>query len=249
MAIVDEIHERLIGRLEGRTVADVRIGLGYVAVKLDGGRCGLAYSFREEAAEGGCTMREAGTLAGRPASELAAWVKHPDAVAAAVGLATLNALLDPPEDATKADLLDFLNIGGNDVVGMVGFFIPWVDTLRSRARALHIFERRPQYQPGVLPDWAAGMILPECDVVIISGATVVNRTLDSLLACCGKAREIAIAGPTTPLAPEVFRSRGVTLLGGVRVLDPDRVLRITGEGGGTRSFGKTIEKITVRLKP
>jgi len=249
MAIIDEIHERLRGRLPGRTAAEVRVGLGYAAVKLDDGRCGLAYSFREEAGEGGCTMREAGTLAGRPASDLASWVKQPDAVAAAVGLATLNALVDPPEGATKADLLELIDIRNDDVVGMVGFFIPWVDTLRSRARALHIFERRLQYQPGVLPDWAAGMILPECDVVIISGTTVVNRTLDALLPCCKKARQIAIAGPTTPLVPDVFRSRGVTLLGGVRVLDPDRALRIVGEGGGTRSFGKTVEKITVRLEP
>jgi uncharacterized protein (DUF4213/DUF364 family) len=249
MAIVDEIYNRLNVLLQGRTVAEVRMGLGYTAVGLDNGRCGIAYTYREEAHEGCSAVREAGTLAGRPASELASWVKRPDAVAGAVGLATLNALIDPPADATDSDLLDLLEIHSDEAVGMVGYFGPWVEVLRGRVRALHIFERRPQRQPEVLPDWAASTLLPECHAVIISGTTIINRTLDGLLAHCGNAREIAISGPSTPLVPEVFRLRGVTLLGGVQVVNPERLFQIVSEGGGTRHFGTAVRKLAVRLKP
>jgi uncharacterized protein (DUF4213/DUF364 family) len=249
MAILDEVHDRLNVPLRGRTVTELRIGLGYTAVGLDNGRCGIAYTYREEAREGCSAVREAGTLAGRTAAELASWVKRLDAVAGAVGLATLNALIDPPADATDSDMLELMEIRPDETVGMVGYFGPWVEALRGRVRELHIFERRPTDQPEVLPDWAASALLPACHVVIVTGTTIINRTLDGLLPHCRNAREIAVSGPSTPLMPEVFRPRGVTLLGGVQVVDPERVFRVVSEGGGAKRFGKAVRKLTVRLRP
>jgi len=249
MAILDEIFGRLDVSLQGRIVTEVRIGLGYTAVGLDDGRCGMAYTFREEAHEGCSAVREAGTLAGRPAAELASWIQRPDAVAAAVGLATLNAVTDPPAEAMITDLLPLLEIRPDETVGMVGYFGPWVEALRGRVRALHIFERRPRSQADVLPDWAASSLLPKCHVVILSGTTIINRTLDGLLPHCRNAREVVVSGPSTTLLPEVFRARGVTLLGGVQVVSPAQVFRIISEGGGTKRFGKAVRKLTVRLKP
>ena len=81
-------------RLLRTLVADVRLGLGYTAVQLDDGRCGLAYTFRHELHEGCGVMSEAGTLAGRRASDLAQWAKSTDLLVSAVGLATLNALIE-----------------------------------------------------------------------------------------------------------------------------------------------------------
>ena len=161
-----------------RSVADVRVGLGYTAVQLDDGRCGLAYTFRDEVHEGCCVISEAGTLMGRRASDLAEWARSTNPVASAVGLATLNALTDVPPSATEADLLTELQVTSNDVIGMVGYFGPLVGPLRSRGKALHVFERRPTGESGVLPEAAAADILPQCHVVILSATTLINRTLD-----------------------------------------------------------------------
>jgi uncharacterized protein (DUF4213/DUF364 family) len=119
--------------------------------------------------------------------------------------------------------------------------------LRGRAKELRIFERHRRDAPGVLPDWAASAALPECQVVLISATTLLNRTVDALLDLVGPAREVAILGPSTPLLSELFAGRGVTLLAGVQVVDPDQVLRIVSEGGGTRQLGKAVRKLTVRL--
>jgi uncharacterized protein (DUF4213/DUF364 family) len=246
--LINEICDFLMPAAALRSIADVRIGLGYTAVRLDDGHCGLSYTFRNEIHEGCCVIREAGTLSGRPASLLAEWTRSTDPIASAAGLATLNALTDVPPGAAEADLLAELHVASSDAVGMVGYFGPLVSPLRSRGRILHIFERRPHAESGVLPESATAEILPQCNVVILSATTLLNRTLDGLLDHCRNAREVAILGPSTPLLPEVFLGRRLTLLSGVCVVDhPDRVLRIVSEGGGTRQFGGAVRKVTLRL--
>jgi uncharacterized protein (DUF4213/DUF364 family) len=245
--LIDEVCDLLLPAAAGRRVAEVRIGLGYTAVQLDDGCCGLAYTLRDDIQSGCCVIGAAGTLAGRPASELAAWAKSLDSIHAAVGLATLNALVEKPLDAVETDLLTLLPVGPDDVIGMVGYFGPLVEPLRKRCRALHILERHPGAESGLLPESAAGEVLPRCQIVILSATTLLNRTLDGLLQLCRNAREVAILGPSTPLLPEVFATRGATLLSGVHVIDPERALRIVSEGGGTRQLGEAVKKLTVRL--
>lgn len=245
--LIDEVCDFLSPAAATRSVADVRVGLGYTAVQLDDGRCGLAYTFRDEVHQGCCVISAAGTLAGRRASDLADWARSPDPVVSAVGLATLNALTDVPPIETGADLLTELQVTSNDVIGMVGYFGPLVGPLRSRGKALHVFERRPSGESGVLPEAATADILPQCRVVILSATTLINRTLDDLLVLCRNAREVAILGPSTPLLPAVFAERGVTFLSGVQVVERERVLRVVSEGGGTRQFGRAVRKVTLRL--
>jgi uncharacterized protein (DUF4213/DUF364 family) len=247
--LIDELHERLADRAPGVLVQDVRIGLGYTAVRLNTGACGLAYTFREEAGEGCSVVQRAGSIAGRQVTELAGWAKELNAVTAAVGLATLNALIEAPLGTTEEDIASALRVKPSDVVGMVGYFGPLIDFLTKRAAKLHIFERRPTGDGRVLPDWAAAALLPECDVVLLSATTIANRTIDSLLEWPRHAREIALLGPSTPMVPDLFAARGVTLLSGVQVIDADRVLQIVSEGGGTRSFGTAVRKLVLRLKP
>jgi uncharacterized protein (DUF4213/DUF364 family) len=244
--IIDDICDLLLSPAANHSVADVRVGLGYTVVQLDDGRCGLAYTFRDDIQEGCCVIKAAGTLVGQQAAELAAWARSPDPLAAAVGLATLNALVAVPLNAVEADLLTQLEVTSNDVIGMVDYFGPLIGPLRTRGKALHVFERRPSAKSGVLPESAAAEILPQCRVVILSATALLNRTLDDLLAWCRNAREVAILGPSTPLLPQVFAGRGVTLLSGVQVVDGERVLRLVSEGGGTRQLGSAVRKLTVR---
>jgi len=245
--ITDELLELLAEKARHRVVQDVRIGLGYTAVLLDDGACGLAYTFRDEAAEGCSVLQQAGTVAGRAALEVAAWANGLDAVSAAVGVATLNALIEPPANALEADVRELIRVRPNDVVGMVGHFGPLVTFLRDSAARLHIFERRPAQEPDVHPAWTAPMLLPECDVVIITSASLVTRALDELLERAVRAHELVLLGPSTPMLPEVFAKRRVTLLSGVHVVDGAGLLRVVSEGGGTREFGTTVRKLALRL--
>ena len=245
--LADEICAEVLSMAGGQRVAEVRIGLGYTAVSLENGRCGLAFTLHEKEYESCTVIAEAGTLAGRKASELISWMKQSDETACAIGLATANALIGLPNGAIESDILDLLPVGPEYAVGMIGYFGPLVDAIRRRARILHIFERKPIPDLGVLSESAAPDLLPECRIVVLSATTLLNHTLDGLLDCCSNAREIAILGPSTPFLPALFSRRKVTILSGIHVVDSARVLRIVSEAGGTRSFGRAIRKLSLRM--
>jgi len=57
-----------------------------------------------------------------------------------------------------------------------------------------------------------------------------------------------VIGPTATLIAEPFARRGVTVVGGTRVLAADELLDLLAEGGsGYHFFGKTVERVTLRL--
>ena len=245
--LADEIYAEVLAIAAEHRVADIRVGLGYTAVALEDGRCGLAYTLHEKEYESCTVIAEAGTLVGRKASELISWMKQSDVTACAIGLATANALIDIPHGAAESDILDLLPVGSEDAVGMIGYFGPLVGPIRKRARILHIFERKPIPDLGVLPDSAAGDLLPECQVVVLSATTLLNQTIDGLLAYCKAAREVTILGPSTPFLSDPLRKRGVTILSGVQVVNTPQVLRVVSEAGGTRKFGSAVRKLTLRV--
>jgi uncharacterized protein len=243
--LVDEIYREVSAIAADHYAVDIRVGLGYTAVVLEDGRCGLAFTLHEQEYESCTIIAEAGTLAGRKASELISWIKRPEETACAIGLATVNALIGLPKGTTESDILELLQVESEDAVGMIGYFGPLVDSIKKRARVLHIFERKPIPDLGVFPDSAAGDLLPQCQVVIMSATTLLNHTIDRLLDSCRAAREIAVLGPSTPFLPEVFSRRDVTLLSGIYVVNGPQVLRVASEAGGTRNFGRAIRKLNL----
>jgi uncharacterized protein len=245
--LLDDVCDQLLPLAGARTVTDVRIGLGYTAVQLDNGRCGLAYTFRHATGGGCCAVKKAGTYCGQGASELAQCAHSQDVIVAAVGLATLNALT-PSGLSSDGDILDLLAIKPTETVGMIGYFGPLVGPLKNMAKTLNIFEKREDMGPGVLPEEAEERVLPECQVVIVSATTLLNRTVDTVLSYCQGAREVAILGPSTPLLPSVFAPHGVTILSGMEVTDPNTAKRIISEGGGTRQLLQATRKVGLRIK-
>lgn len=260
--IIDELLHTVAGDLRKRTVKDIRIGLGYTAVKLDDGSCGLAATMRDELSPCCTVLERAGTLADQRADSLAELALSADSLEATLGVATINAILGSRAlegESTESDIVRDLAITEGDSVGMIGYFGPLVGLIRKSCRELYIFERRlPAFEaaigrgmPGdalrIYPDWAVELLLPRCDVVLISGTTVINKTLDHLLDLSRGRGRVALVGPTTPLS-EVFAKYGVSFLFGSRVRDAERVLRIVSEGGGTTTFGSAVSKVTVRLR-
>jgi uncharacterized protein (DUF4213/DUF364 family) len=244
--LADEIVDHGLTLAQQRAAVDVRVGLGYTAVRLEDGRCGLAYTLHENEYESCCVIPEAGSLAGRKASELIPWMKSPDVTACAVGLATLNAVIATPATAVESDIINLLPVRPEDSVGMIGYFGPLVGPIKNKACAFHVFERKPDPDYGILPESAAPDLLPKCQVVIVTATALLNQTIDGLLDLCRTAREVVILGPSTPFLPEIFRRHGVTMLSGIQVVDPARVLRTVSEGGGARQFGTAVRKLSLR---
>lgn len=95
----------------------------------------------------------------------------------------------------------------------------------------------------------AGSVVPAADVVLITGTTLLNNTLENLLVLCRPKARVVLVGPTVGLVPDAFLRRGVDVLGGVRVTAPDAFLDVLAEGGsGYHFFGRVAEKIVLRRR-
>jgi uncharacterized protein (DUF4213/DUF364 family) len=245
--ILDEILSALP---EGR-VTEVLIGLHWTAVvaEVDGQRrCGLASTLSgTEYHHGHADVPQAGRLASLPGLALAALAETELPMQASVGVAAINALL-PRQPTVWVDLNaeEVLAREGTDKqVALIGHF-PFVDALRSRVGELQVLEQRPQ--PGDLPASAAVEILPQADVVAISGTTLINHTLEPLLAMCSAEALVVLLGPSTPLSPVLF-THGVDLLCGSVVTDIKAVLQVVGQGGTFRQVRRAGVRTITMARP
>jgi uncharacterized protein len=241
--IINEILGSVESLLARREVVDVRIGLGYTGVLLDDGSMGLAYTFRDEVDDCCQAIDSAGELGGS-ALEIGQLALSTSIIEVSLGLAAINAVLNRDVQGVQGDLFSFLDIREGDKVGIIGDFRLMIDDLPPNTEIM-VFERK-RTDPGTYPDWAAEQMLPDADVVVITGTTVINKTIDHLLELSRDARTVAVVGPSTPLSG-VFRDHGVRLLGGMVVEDPRMAMRIIGQGGGTRKLGRVCKKITIDL--
>ena len=244
-----EIFEAVLEPVRAGTrrvgVEDVRVGVFYTGVKLSTGHAGMAYCPTEELprdhAERHSYMPRAGSLRTLSVEALASLAFSDNMLEASAGLAAINALAELQFDVgwpgarvvADADALDLLGVRPDDTVTLVGAFPYFIRRLQGKVARLHVTERNPEAYTGypLTPAEQQEAALAESDVVVITAAAIGNHTLDGILALCGRARGIAIAGPTTPLCPGPLFDRGVTVVGGTHVVDGDALLHAVGEGG------------------
>lgn len=188
--------------------------------------CGLASTFHEPHPDHR-PVRNAGSLTGLSALELAQYARSDNVLEASIGMAAINSLIDIDEArCVKENALDVLALKGSGKnIAIVGRF-PWIPKLRKIARTLWVIEQRPQ--EGELPAEAAEEVLPQADVVGLTGTSFVNHTVERLLDL-SKNSFVVIVGPTTPLSPVLF-DYGVDILAGVKVVEPDKTIRSISQG-------------------
>ncbi|MDY0261163.1 DUF364 domain-containing protein [Syntrophotalea acetylenica] len=242
-----KLQDFIADRVAGVKIAEVRIGLGYTAVKLDNGQAGLAWTPKSMGGE--CThLHNAGTLCEKPAMELLAGLTEARPLLRALGLATANAALaaHPCPGATTVNALSPLGITADSRVAMVGYFGPVVSDLGKVGCHLDIIELDSS-RPGVISPEQGKKALKACDIAILTGTSLITGTLDDLLSSLGDPRGVLLLGPSAPLCPEIFADTPVTQISGARVLDCDSVFRVVSEGGGTRLFKPHVAFETVTL--
>jgi uncharacterized protein (DUF4213/DUF364 family) len=148
----------------------------------------------------------------------------------------------------EGNILDELDIKPTDTVAMVGNIRPFVEPVRRKASNLWIFERGGRFDEGVLPDTACEKLLPEADVVIITGSAIANGTIERLLQLSQIARKVGVVGPSASIVPDPLFKRGADVVGGVIVTDADKALRIIAEGGGTPQLKAAVRFVTMKPK-
>jgi len=188
--------------------------------------CGLASTFHEERLHHRA-VRSVGNLRHKSALELSEYARSDNLLEASIGMAAINSLIDINEaKCVEENAFDVLIRKGRGMnIAIVGHF-PWVPKLREAAKELWVIEQRPQ--EGDLPAEAAEYILPQADVVGITGTSFINHTIERLLELSKRSFTV-IVGPTSPLSPILF-DYGVDVVGGVKVIEPRNTIRSISEG-------------------
>lgn len=193
---------------------------------------GLASTLIGNSPHGHDSVREVGCLHEKSARQLAEYARSENPLEVSIGFAAINSLLEVDESHSvqinAAEVLAERGRGKN--VALIGHF-PFIPKLREVASQLWVIEQRPADDE--YPASAAADLLPQAEVVAITGTALMNHTLDGLLALCRPGSTVMILGPSTPLSPVLFK-HGATLLSGARVIDEAAALRTIGQGASFR---------------
>ena len=242
------LYEYLFDRSLDRRVEDIRIGLGYAGVKLEGAMLGIAAVLRHEIAPGCTTLNRAGTLKGSKASKLLRYlVEGKNSLDKTIGLATANALIELKKSEKEVDTIDLMNISQRDHVAMVGLFKPLVGRIRKTGALLSIIERDPT-RADVLDSNATDKILKDCTIAIITATSIINGTIEDIINRLGTPKHAVLLGPSTPLCSNIFQDTGLTLLGGSTITDNDKILQVISEGGGTPLMRPYLNFVTIPVQ-
>jgi hypothetical protein len=238
-----EILAEIIGAIRSdAAVREVRAGSYWIAVWSR--YCGLASTLGDR------TELDIESLSGMSARALAEMALSPPGMERAAGIAAINSLLEVDESRCRElnarDLL--MERGAGKKVALVGHF-PFVSELREAVSELSVLELQPR--PGDLPAPEAARVIPEADIVAITGTAFVNGTMEELLGYCRPRSLVVLLGPTVPLSPVLFE-HGVDIICGARVVDPQAVLSYVKAGKsfremqGVRTLAMTRDKFTKR---
>lgn len=271
--IIDETIQKIesiIGTdLDQLTVERAVFGLFFSGVKLSTGHGGLCFTPVKEMPEAVCcpstakAMPLSGKLVGRSVTKYIEDVHSKNPLKKTLGIATLNALSTLCWEKENAGERDYEIAMGEDAFDkvdvtqfkktvVIGALVPMLKKLTQAEADYKVLEMDSRTLKGkelehYAPATDAPLYIPEADLIVITGVTILNNTLYDLLKMAKKGAEIIVTGPTASMLPDVFFDHGVTILGGIIVTKADEILDIISEGGsGYHFFGKSAERTVMR---
>ena len=243
MKIIEDLISSIPESGKDTFVKEVRIGPFWTGVWSK--YCGLASTTFIHEPNMPPPIKDAGSLTNKNIAELCNFAYSDCLLQASVGIAAINSAikidLNQCHEINAAEVL--FEKGKDKKVVVVGHF-PFVKKLGKVAKKLWIVERRPQV--GDIPANEAARVIPEADIVAITGTALINRTMESLLTLCPKKSLVMILGASTPLS-SVWFDYGVDFISGTRVFNPKLILRMVSEGVTFKQVhGRGIKLLTIQ---
>ena len=237
-----KILDALLSRLDTDvSVRDIRQGPFQTAVLTR--NCGLASTPHEGGPHRGTApVAEAGILLEKDVKALVQLANSSSLNEAALGIATINSLLDIDETrCIKLNASDLIaEKGRGKRVTIVGHF-PFIPGLRDVVKELWVIEKNPR--EGDLAEKEAENFIPKADVVAITGTAFTNHTIEPLLGLCKPGTYVIVLGDSSPLSPILF-DYGISAISGTKVIDPILTLLCVSQGATFRQI-RGIELLTM----
>lgn len=230
------LYDRLIEKTDNcDRIALAVQGDNWTLVKTQAGRLGLAAVHPTRSGK----KLDCDAMIGLSVHEAAKKAKSWDFEEASFGLAAINAVLNDDKALPVTENPDaFLRYKDRCLgkkVAVIGRFA-YLESRLEGLCDLHVLERMPGAKD--YPDAACEYLLPDMDVVFITGCTVSNKTLPRLLQLSKDAFTI-ISGPSTPMDPMLL-DIGADALCGFCVTDEQAALRAVADCSGIFKSGRMV---------
>lgn len=238
MRILDD----LISVLNVNTpVKDIRQGFFHTAVLTR--FCGLAATLPRDALRQEPPMvKEPGFLLNKTALELVQLSRSPTILEAAIGMATINSLLEVDEstciELNAAELI--IEKGKDKRVSVIGHF-PFIPRIKKTAKELWVIDKNPS--EGDFGEAEAERLIPKADVVAITGSAFTTHTMHLLLRLCSAKAYVIVLGDTAPLSTILF-DYGIDAISGTRANDAKLALQCVTQGANFRQI-KGVKRLTL----
>jgi len=245
-----EIIRALYGQnMQQITIERMVLGLFFGGVKLSNGCGGISYMPTSDIHENnGCESMSSwtprpGTFRGTPVSQILD-MKTSSPLLGTIQLLVLNALSslfftkDRYRITYDSDVLDNIDTQSIKKVAMIGAITPFIKIFKNAKNIkFHVIEKKKQSlredeRKYYVPAEKAAYIIPLCDTVIITGATVANGTIEELLRYVKSGTKVIVTGPTVSFLPDALFKRHVDIVSGTMVTAVDKTLDMLAEGAG-----------------
>lgn len=260
------VLEKLGDELDNILVERAVFGLFFSGVKISTGHGGLCFTPVKEMPEAVCcpssamVMPLSGKLSGVPVKQYLDDIFCDNVLRRTLGIAALNALSSliwerydsEYKPVLGRDAFDEIDVTKYDKTVVVGALIPMLKKLIANNCDFTILEQdsrtlKEHELKFYAPSEDAHKYVPNADLLVITGVTVLNGTLSELLELAKPTADILVTGPTASMIPEAFFEKGVTMTGGIVVSDADELLDIISEAGsGYHFFGKSAERAIIK---
>ena len=260
------VKQKLGDAFEKLTIDRLAVGLFFSGVKLSNEAGGVCYTPVKDIPQAVCCPSSAARIfdpvkiKGMPVAEVLTALSSREPIKTAVAIATLNALsaicwerglTDNYRIQVNADAVDVVRMPAESSVAVIGAFVPILRKLKARGGRWWVVEQDPktlkddEMDHFISADQSA-KIISAVDVLIVTGVTLVNHTLEPILKAARPDAEIAVIGPTASMLPEALFANGVRVVGGVWVKKPDELLDVLAAGGsGYHFFDKLAPRVVI----
>lgn len=249
-------------RLNSVTIEKLVAGVYLTAVKLSSGYSGLASN--DLNSSDNCTHSRnrgfgdftPGHFKGLKVADLFA-IPEPTCFIKTLQLAAMNALSSELIAESKyriienLDPIELIDLTEQKQVCVVGAFFSYIKKIADSDSVLKIIELNEnavpeEYRPYFVPLHLSEKVISQSDVVIITGSSLANNTLDNLLEVIPGKAKVILVGPTSGLIPDVLFTLGVDIIGTTRITDSDKMFELVAEGAaGFHLFKSCATKICI----
>jgi uncharacterized protein (DUF4213/DUF364 family) len=209
----------------------------FMAISLEGGATGISFVLLPDEKMEEYTALQPPDLIGKDPRGFALEFGNDDPIKEMISLASINAICqhvmrtaDFPVDYAT-DSLGLLSVSAGDRVGMVGLFFGLIKKIEKAGAELVVIEKKDEFIQKFpdLPITLDATKLSTCNKILCTSTTILNNSLDEILAHCSPDAFVSIIGPTAGYFPDPLFARGVDVVGGRVVKNGAQFLQLLTE--------------------